>query len=1097
MARQAGWEFGRGSHGAALRSARALLVSCAVALAASKPVAQASQHALRFHGTGQGQLDRLRIAVDDDGPGPNASAPCDVGAGSFTVELWVRGTLTDNPATGSGGGVELWSAAWEDGHALLDRSIAGGSAAEWGVSLAGGRVRFWTGRGDGTAQDIDHTLEGQAVVLDGAWHHVACVRDVSDGSKRIFVDGLLDFTSAPGVSTGDLSFPDEGVSSATTPWGAWLVVGAAKHDFGPQFPSFAGRVDELRVWSLARSAKQLIESMDRLLPSGSPGLAGAWRFEEGAGTQVADSSGAGSPSGVLVAGVPGNGEWTSQASDPLDVAPLSSGLLPWGFERTLLATGLAEATAFEALPDGRLLVGERGGAIRIWKDGALLAQPLIQLPASTQTAEQGLAALARHPDFASNGYLYAYYTAAPPRNRVSRFTLEGDSTSAASEQLVWENSEPALSFHHGGGLAFGLDGNLWFATGDQYFGVYSQQLSHQHGKLLRLTPAGGVPADNPFAAQPWPQSAIYAYGLRNPFRLSVDALTGALWIGDVGGNGFDAWEELNRAAPGANFGWPYQEGTQCYAPSCADLAWPIHAYEHGADVLPGELANAAVICGPVYRASAFPTSHHGNLFFGDYARGTIQRLILGPGGQPLGAVNFVQAPGAAWIVDLDVDASGALCYVTNGNTGAGLSDPAQLWRIVYTGAPSLAPVAVASAVPSSGPAPLSVQFSSNGSFDPAPGPAALAYTWNFGDGASSNEPDPSHVYSAAGVYNATLRVSDGVAQATAPPLKIEVGHAPVVSILSPPNGLAYTAGQQIDCSASAIDVEDGPLPASSFTWKVLLVHDDHSHPFLGPISGLSSLSFQIPASGHSPMHTTYLLWLSVVDSDGLKGTDGALLAPLVSTLVITTAPPGIPIFLDGQPQSTPCELDSLVGFQHELLAQPSFPSGGQDHDFACWSDGGAAQHFVTMPTGGLNLMASYGLAPYAGDCAQAACGFASYGIAAGPANVLGLLGLGAPVPGSAVELRATTLGSAAGAWTAIGLAKSSRSLLGGALLVDPTALVAIVYTAAIAGQASLHLSVPGDLALVGLELYFQAAALDAAQPAGFAFSSGLALEICP
>ncbi len=195
---------------------RPLAAACLVWFAGFAPVtAQLSQHALRFHGTGvgpPGQQDRVRIALDDNVAGAGSS-PADVGAGGFTLEVWVRGNLADNATQNNGGDVETGNFNWIDGNIILDRDVWCGTERKFGVSLAGGLVR-----------------------------------DAASGRKRIYVDGALDFESSAGVSTANLSYPDSGIpvtgncgTGQLTPWGWYLVVAAEKHDAGAAFPSFNAR----------------------------------------------------------------------------------------------------------------------------------------------------------------------------------------------------------------------------------------------------------------------------------------------------------------------------------------------------------------------------------------------------------------------------------------------------------------------------------------------------------------------------------------------------------------------------------------------------------------------------------------------------------------------------------------------------------------------------------------------------------------------------------------------------------------------------------------------------------------------------------------
>ncbi|MGE0481366.1 MAG: LamG-like jellyroll fold domain-containing protein [Phycisphaerae bacterium] len=292
--------------------------------------AQASRAALRFYGTGigpPGQQDRVRIRIDDDQPGPDAGAPCDIGAGDFTIDFWLRGRLVDNPTQNAGGGAEFFDDAWIFGNIIVDRDIWGGGLAgerKWGISIAGGHVRFGTSAGE-AAGDVKNTIEGSVNVLNDQWRHVAVVRNATTGRKYIYVDTVLDFASSPGVSNNDISYPNNGAPGQLSPWGPFIVLAAEKHDAGAEFPSFNGYLDEVRIWTVALSAAQLAERYRRLAAPNAAGLVAYYRFEEGAGTSVGDSSAAGSPAGELIAGTPGNGEWVRAAADPRNAAPIETG----------------------------------------------------------------------------------------------------------------------------------------------------------------------------------------------------------------------------------------------------------------------------------------------------------------------------------------------------------------------------------------------------------------------------------------------------------------------------------------------------------------------------------------------------------------------------------------------------------------------------------------------------------------------------------------------------------------------------------------------------------------------------------------------------
>lgn len=245
-----------------------------------------------------------------------------------------------------------------------------------------------------------------------------------------------------------------------------------------------------------------------------------------------------------------------------------------GDQRAVVADGLNGPVDFRFLPDGRILVAEKGGAIKvIAADGGVLPQPLITLSVNT-VGERGISGLAVDPQFATNGHIYVAYTTSNVKDRLSRFTVIGNTAAPASEKVLIETADTVAAYHHGGGLAFGPDGKLYWGKGDNTTGANAQDLTNIYGKILRLNPDGSAPSDNPsLGAGALPQ--IYAYGLRNPFRLTFTP-TGQLLVADVGAAAF---EELDRVVAGGNYGWPGSEGV-CTS-NCSGQINPIYTYAHG------------------------------------------------------------------------------------------------------------------------------------------------------------------------------------------------------------------------------------------------------------------------------------------------------------------------------------------------------------------------------------------------------------------------------------------------------------------------------------------------------------------------------------
>ena len=187
--------------------------------------------------------------------------------------------------------------------------------------------------------------------------------------------------------------------------------------------------------------------------------------------------------------------------------------VPVQFERSTVVSGLESPTDFRILPDNRILIAEKGGAIKVYNGTELQSEPLITLPVSTVWA-RGVNGIEVDPDFAGNGYVYVSYIGDDNIQRLSRITVTDPSAevlTADPDSLVVlvEGTEPAGDDHHGGGLRFGPDGKLYWSTGDNVCcsvldGSNSQDLTNMYGKVLRLNPDGTAPTDNPFYDGPDP-----------------------------------------------------------------------------------------------------------------------------------------------------------------------------------------------------------------------------------------------------------------------------------------------------------------------------------------------------------------------------------------------------------------------------------------------------------------------------------------------------------------------------------------------------------------------------------------------------------------
>lgn len=290
-----------------------------------------------------------------------------------------------------------------------------------------------------------------------------------------------------------------------------------------------------------------------------------------------------------------------------------------------------------AYPDdgtGRIFVVEQAGRIHSISNESdpRSTTTFLDISAKVRTAhnEEGLLALAFHPDFKANGYFFVYYSASDPRRGIlARFQSKGPGKSVAdpaTEQVILEVNQP-YGNHNGATVIFGPDGYLYLSLGDGGSAGdphgHGQNLGTLLGSILRIDInksdsglAYSIPPDNPFVGVENARPEIWAYGLRNVWRMSFDRQTGNLWAGDVGQN---KWEEIDLITKGGNFGWNIREGAHPYEPVETEsvLIEPVIEY--------GRNQGASVTGGYVYRGSIF-SELQGIYVYADFVTGTIWGL---------------------------------------------------------------------------------------------------------------------------------------------------------------------------------------------------------------------------------------------------------------------------------------------------------------------------------------------------------------------------------------------------------------------------------------------------------------------------------------
>jgi glucose/arabinose dehydrogenase len=297
----------------------------------------------------------------------------------------------------------------------------------------------------------------------------------------------------------------------------------------------------------------------------------------------------------------------------------------------------------------RLFVTEQTGRIYVFANRPDVSSKSVFLDITGRVlyasfSEMGLLGLAFHPDYEDNGYFFVYYTAGDPRrDRLSRFEVSADAGVAdpSSERVLLE-FEDDYANHNGGGLCFGSDGYLYIAIGDEGAAGdqddNAQNRARPFGKILRIdvnqniatSPYHGIPTDNPYAGNSSGyREDIWAYGFRNPWRISFDAANDRLFAADVGQRAF---EEINIVQKGGNYGWDCREGFGDYnendhpsSPLCASatgLINPVLAY--------GRSEGGSITGGYAYYGAELPELR-GRYVYGDFQSGNIWALGRSPG----------------------------------------------------------------------------------------------------------------------------------------------------------------------------------------------------------------------------------------------------------------------------------------------------------------------------------------------------------------------------------------------------------------------------------------------------------------------------------
>lgn len=557
------------------------------------------------------------------------------------------------------------------------------------------------------------------------------------------------------------------------------------------------------------------------------------------------------------------------------------------FTKVILSNDLNEPMELAVSHDGRAFFVERSGGFYVYDPVKQKTKTIYTFPVYNDDPKisfgSGVLGMTIDPDFDTNNYVYFFYTPnkLPLHQNISRFKLIGrDSLDVASEKVIIQIPiDLEVSAHSGGSLAWDKDKNLFISAGDNTVPfasdgyspidetpgrmVYDAQRSAANtndlrGKILRIHPeADGsytIPAGNLFPkGTAGTRPEIYTMGCRNPYRISVDQVTSALYWGEVGpdagedgANGPRGYDEFNQAKKSGNYGWPYFVGNSRAYPrydfvtkklnEYFDAKAPANnsIYNTGLKVLPPTVSamvyypyawydtfpdlgqgGRCAIAGPVYHYNkdkhnkiGLPEYYDKGVFVADWMRNWVYVLRLD---DTLGYKRmepFMPLTGNfKRPIDFDITQDGVMYMLEYGSVYGADNDDARLVRLEFNDG-NRAPKAVINTEDTIGLAPLEAEFSGDNSVDFDEDD--LTYTWNFGDGsATSAEVNPKHTFAKNGIYKLSLTVADPSGAKDTRNMEVKVGNSlPEVSLTVAGNSSFYFPQQQLQYEASATDKED-------------------------------------------------------------------------------------------------------------------------------------------------------------------------------------------------------------------------------------------------------------------------------------------------
>jgi glucose/arabinose dehydrogenase len=606
-------------------------------------------------------------------------------------------------------------------------------------------------------------------------------------------------------------------------------------------------------------------------------------------------------------------------------------------------------------------------------------------------------------------------------SRFTASSSNPDVAQGSSEVVILDNIPAPSNIHHGGALHFGPDGKLYISTGDAASSSNSQNLNNLNGKILRVNADGTIPTDNPFHGQANRRWEIWAYGLRNPYTFAFQEGTGRMFINDVGNATWEeinegaaganyGWPTCEGPCSDPSFVNPIHAYRHDEGPGKAIVGAAFYSgdrfpavysssyffgdyvghYIKRYDVATGQVHDFAT---GVRWVADLRFGPDGALYWLSVESRTIGRIDFTdsappppPDGDQVTLVPMADAHTSAQFPDANYGASSTL-YVRNANPAnvsylkwnlsalAGRTVTAASFRMRVTTSSSAGSAATQALrlVESSSWTEMGITHNNRPSSSTQLGSIGATVPNNtytasltvvpiqerlggqFSMAVEGGLPNDGMYFHSRESTTATPELILTLGTDEPPP----VGEPPVPTISQPPEGTTYRAGDEIQFAGSATDAEDGALGPDALTWEILFHHDDHTHPFVEPVNGISEGSFEIPDIGETSDNVWYRIYLRAADSDGNVTEVTRDVMPLKADVTLQTDPSGLTLLLDGAPVVTPHEFTGVQRILRELEAPQSQSHGGRTYEFVEWSDGAERAHVYTTPDESTTMTAFY------------------------------------------------------------------------------------------------------------------------------------------